>query len=134
MVGSFHIPEEEQPRVGRIPFRLMNHEYYWTLDEWFHHFGFDNSTTANCFNCFTMNPSPLNYFSRMKVPYTLPQGNNIKYPSISYLYYVIAYTLQVCGDFTRVNEEDMMVLAKAAIQDCNLTLNLGAILLFYLEF
>jgi hypothetical protein len=23
-VGSFHIPEEEQPRVGRISFRLMN--------------------------------------------------------------------------------------------------------------
>ena len=32
-----------------------------------------------------------------------------------------------------MNEEDMIVLAKAAILGCNMTLNLGAILLFYLD-
>jgi hypothetical protein len=32
-----------------------------------------------------------------------------------------------------VNEEDMLVLAKAAIPECKMPLNLGAILLFYLD-
>ena len=92
-VGRYHTPEEDQPGVDRISFHLMNREYELTLDEWCHYFGFNNSTTANRFTCFTMNPSPLNYFSRMKVSDTLPQGNNIECPAIRYLYYVIANIL-----------------------------------------
>jgi hypothetical protein len=49
------------------------------------------------------------------------------------LYYVISDTLQAHGEFTRVNDEDMMVLAKAAIQNCKLMANLGAIILLYLK-
>jgi hypothetical protein len=50
------------------------------------------------------------------------------------LHYVLSNTLQARGEFTRVNEEDMMVIAKAVIPNCNLTLNLGAIILFHLEY
>jgi hypothetical protein len=93
IVGWYHNSEENQPGINRISFRLMNREYELTLDEWCHYFGFDNSTSANHFTCFTLNPSPLNYFSRMKVCDTLPQGNNIECVAIRYLYYVIANTL-----------------------------------------
>jgi hypothetical protein len=33
-VGQYHNSEESQPGVDRISFRLMNHEYELTLDEW----------------------------------------------------------------------------------------------------
>ena len=49
-VGRYHNPEENQPGVDRISFRLMNREYDLTLDEWCHYFGFDNSTSANRFD------------------------------------------------------------------------------------
>jgi hypothetical protein len=111
----------------------MNREYDLTLDEWCHYFGFDNRTAANRFTCFTMNPSPLNYFSQMKVPNTLPQGNNNECPAIRYSYYVTANTLQARGDFTIVNEEDMMVLAKVVFPKFNLMLHLGVLLVMYLK-
>jgi hypothetical protein len=41
--------------------------------------------------------------------------------------------LQERGNFTRLNEEDMMVLAKAVFPECNLRPNLGAILVLYLN-
>ena len=69
----------------------------------------------------------------MSVSSTLPQGNCIECPSIRYLYYVIANTLQARGEFTKVNEEEMIILAKAAIPTCNVTPNLGAFLLFHLD-
>jgi hypothetical protein len=132
-VGRYHASKEDQPGVDRVSFLLMNREYLLTLDEWCHYFGFDNSTTAKPFACFTINTSPLNYFSRMKVSDTLPQGNNIECPAIRYLYYVIANTLQACGDFTRVNEEGMMVLAKDVFPNSNIRPNLGALLIIYLK-
>jgi hypothetical protein len=49
------------------------------------------------------------------------------------LYYVIANTLQARGDFTKVNEEDMMILAKVVFPESNIRPNLGAILIFYLH-
>jgi hypothetical protein len=111
----------------------MNREYDLTLDEWCHYFGFDNRTATNRFTCFTMNPSPLNYFSQMKVPNTLPQGNNNECPAIRFSYYVTANTLQARGDFTSVNEEDMMVLAKVVFPNCNIRPHLGALLIIYLK-
>jgi hypothetical protein len=53
----------------------------------------------------------------MSVYEPVPKGGDIDCPAVRYLYYVIAKTLQARGEFTRVNVEDMMVLAKAAIQD-----------------
>ncbi|KAK1608094.1 hypothetical protein QYE76_031767 [Lolium multiflorum] len=69
----------------------------------------------------------------MRIPSTLPQGNSIECLAIRYLYYVIANTLQARGDFTRLNEEDMMILAKAVFPQSNLLPNLGAILVLYLN-
>jgi hypothetical protein len=45
--------------------------------------------------------------------------------------YIVAKTLQACGEFIRVKEEDMMILAEVVILEYNLTLNLGDLLLFY---
>jgi hypothetical protein len=45
----------------------------------------------------------------------LPKGSHTKSLAIHYLYYVIANTLQACGEYTRVYENDMTILAKAAI-------------------
>ena len=49
------------------------------------------------------------------------------------MYYVIANTLQARGEFRRLNQEDMLLLAKAALPDYNIMLNLGAILVMYLR-
>ena len=49
------------------------------------------------------------------------------------MYYVISNTLQARGEFTKVNEEEMTILTKATIPTCNVTLNLGAFLLFHLD-
>jgi hypothetical protein len=64
----------------------------------------------------------------------VPKGGDIKCPAIRYFYYVIANTVWALNEFTRVNKEDMLVLAKAAIPKCIMMPNLGAILLFYLKF
>jgi hypothetical protein len=63
----------------------------------------------------------------------VPKGGDIECPAIRYLYYVIANTLKARNEFTIVNEEDMLVLAKAAIPECNMMPNFGTILLFYLD-
>jgi hypothetical protein len=88
-VGRYHTPGEDQPGVNRISFCLMNRECELTPDEWCHYFGFNNNTSIKRFACFTLNLPPLNYFSRMKLFDTLPQGNNIEFPAIRNLYYVI---------------------------------------------
>ena len=74
-VNRYYNSEENQPGVDRISFRLMNREYDLTLDEWCNHFGFENSAIANRYACLTLNPSPSMYFSRMRIPSTLPRGN-----------------------------------------------------------
>ena len=56
--------------------------------------------------------------------------------TLSVLLYVIssmcANTLQARGEFTRVNEDEMLILAKAAQVDTDITPNLGTMLLFHL--
>jgi hypothetical protein len=63
----------------------------------------------------------------------IPKGNSIEILGIRYFYYVIANTLQARGEFTRLNEEEMFVLACAMIPDSNMTPNLGAMLLLHLH-
>jgi hypothetical protein len=57
---------------------------------------------------------------------SIPKGVDSECHAVYYLYYVIANTMQARGEFTMVHEEDMMVLAKAAIPGCNMTPNLDA--------
>ena len=69
----------------------------------------------------------------MSIYRAVSKGKHIQSPAIRYLYYVIPNSFQARGEFTRLNEEDKIILAKAAIYDCNVTPNLGAMLLFNLE-
>jgi hypothetical protein len=62
------------------------------------------------------------------------RGDQTECPAVCYLYYIIPKTLQACDEFIRVKEEDMMILTEVVILEYNLTLNLGAILLFYLAY
>jgi hypothetical protein len=111
----------------------MNHNFDLSFAEWCNCFGFVNNDThirwANGF----LSPPPLEHFCSMDLYNNVPKGGDIECPVIRYLYYVIANTLQARNEFTRVNEEDMLVLAKPAILECNMMPNLGAILLFYLD-
>ena len=61
-------------------------------------------------------------------------GGNIECPAIHYFFYVIANTLQAGGEFTRVNEDEMLILAKAAQVDTDIMPNLGTMLLFHLTY
>jgi hypothetical protein len=69
----------------------------------------------------------------MSVHENIPKGGSIECPTVRYLYYVIANTLQARGEFIRVNEEDIIILDKVAIPNCNMTPNLGVMLLLYLD-
>lgn len=111
----------------------LNHEYILTVDQWHQCFGFANNTTDVRITTFILHPAPWQYFNLLRIHGNTPKGNQIDYPAIRYLFYVIANTLQARGEFTRVNEEDMLILAKAAIVNCNLITNLGALLVFYLK-
>ena len=68
----------------------------------------------------------------MSIASNAPKGGNIECPAIRYFFHVIANTLQACGEFTRVNEDEMLILAKAAQVDTDITPNLGTMLLFHL--
>jgi hypothetical protein len=111
----------------------MNHDFDLSFTQWYNCFGFVNNDTYIHWANGLLTPSPLEHFHSMALYNNVPKGGDIECPAIRFLYYVIANTLQARDKFTRVNEEDMLVLAKATIPKCNMTLNLGAILLFYLD-
>jgi hypothetical protein len=121
-------------RTERVQFRLINHTFDINLMEWcnLNYFGFVSDDTHVRWSNGLLSPSTIKYFHTMDVYDSIPTGGDIECHAVRYLYYVITNTLQACGEFPRVNEEDMMVLAKAANPGCNMTLNLGAMLLFYL--
>ena len=78
--------------------------------------------------------SPNDYFNIMSFTTPINKGKYIQCPAIRYLFYVIANTLQARNEFTRLNDEDILFLAKAAIPNNNLSLNLGLILVRYLDY
>ena len=132
-VGIYYRTEEEYEGSDIITFRLINQEYNMTLTEWCNTFGFVNNNSYIRCTTYMLNPTPTQYFNRMSISSLIPKGNLLEYPAVRYLCYVIANTLQARGEITRVNEEDMAVLAKAVVPNCNVTPNLGAILVLYLE-
>ena len=79
-----------------------------------------------------MNPSTDHYYNRMSFTSRVSKGKNIQHPAIRYLFYVIANTLQTRNEFRRLNEEDILFLTISSFNN-NLSLNLGAILVRYLE-
>ena len=81
---------------------------------------------------YLLNPQPIDYFKQMSIASNAPKGGNIECPAIRYFFYIIANTLQAHDEFTRVNEDEMLILAKAAHVDTDTTPNLGTMLLFHL--
>jgi hypothetical protein len=101
----------------------MNHDFDLSFTQWYNCFGFVNNDTYIHWANGLLTPSPLEHFHSMALYNNVPKGGDIECPAIRFLYYVIANTLQARDKFTRVNEEDMLVLAKATIPKCNMTLN-----------
>ena len=104
-----------------IQFRLMDHSFDITLNEWCKHFDFvNNDSFVRC--CHPLyEPTPTYLFNTTSIasPNNVPKGKYIECHAVRYLYYVIAKTLQARGEFRRLNEEDIIVLARAAVPDCN---------------
>jgi hypothetical protein len=111
----------------------MDRDFDLSFIEWYNCFRFFNNDTHIYWANDLLSPSPLEHFHSMALYNNVPKGGDIECPAIRYLYYVIANTLQARNEFTRLNEEDMLVLSKVVIPECNMMPNLGAILLFYLD-
>ena len=126
-------PGSTEEGVDRVTFQLMGRSYDISFNEWCRHFRFLNSDNRLRSVHQGLTPSPRSYFHQMSKYSGTPKGGQIESPAIRYLYYVIANTLQAHGEFTKFNEEEMIILAKAAIPTCNVTPNLGAFLLFHLD-
>ena len=120
-------PGSTEEGVDRVTFQLMDRSYDISFNEWCHHFRFLNSDDRLRSVHQGLTPSPRSYFHQMSKYSGTPKGGQIESPAIHYLYYVIASTLQARGEFTKVNEEEMIILAKAAIPTCKLgvTLQVG---------
>src|SRR3954464_13802532 len=113
----------------------MNNNYSLSLDEWCNCFGLPNNDPNDLRASFTsIEPSPELCYNRMSFTSRVSKGKNIQHPAIRYLFYVIANTLQARNEFTRLDEEEILVLAKSAFNYENLSLHLGAILVRYLEY
>lgn len=119
--------------VDRVQFRLMDTNYEIPRNEWCTIFGFVNNDGHIRYSHHLLNPTPLSFGHQISVYKPIPKGSSLESPAIWYFYYVIANTLQARGEFTKLNEEDMIILAKAASPNSNMTLNLGAMLLLYLS-
>ena len=107
----------------RVKFQLMNRAFDMSIQEWCNHFGFAYSEGHTRTSNYLLNPQPIDYFKRMSIASNAPKGGNIECPAIRYFFYVIANTLQARGEFTRVNEDEMCILAKAAQVDTDITPN-----------
>jgi hypothetical protein len=90
--------------LDHVYFRLLNRECEPSPTEWYNCFGLTNNLMDIRCNNFFLNPTLSQYFDRMSRNRPSRQGNNIECPSIRYLCYVIANTLQARGEFTRLNK------------------------------
>ena len=119
----------------RISFRLLNTDYSLSLDEFCHHLQLPVEDAFVYRRAHRgVGISPNDYFNMMSFTSPINKGKNIQCSAIRYLFYVIANTLQACNEFTRLNDEDILVLTKATIPNNNVSLNVGAVLVRYLEF
>ena len=116
----------------RIKFQLMDRSFDMSINEWCNCFGFAYSDGHTRTSNYLLKPQPIHYFSQISIQSNTPKGGNIECPAIRYFFYVSANTLQAGGEFTRVNEDEMLILAKAAQVDTDITPNLGTMLLFHL--
>ena len=110
----------------------MNISFDMSIHEWCNHFGFAYSDGHTRTSTYLLHPQPIDYFKQLSIASNAPKGGNIEFPAIHYFFYIIANTLQARGEFTRVNEDEILILAKATQVDIDITPNLGTMLLFHL--
>ena len=109
-----------------ISFRLLNTNYSLSLDEFCHHLQLPiEDVSVYRIAHQGIGTPPNDYFNMMSFTAPINKGKNIQCPAIRYLFYVIAHTLQARNEFTRLNDEDILVLAKAAIPNNNVSLKLA---------
>ena len=123
------------PRVDeeeRITFRLMDQDFNITLDEWCNYFGFTNNNDDVRYVYDFLEPHPRQSFYQMSYHGHKQRASCIESPAIRYFYYVITNSLQARGEVSKVNDENMLILRKAANLDVGYSPNLGAILLLHL--
>ena len=116
----------------RITFRLMDQDFNITLDEWCTHFGFTNNDDDIRYVYEFLEPHPRQSFYQMSYHGSKQRASCIESPAIRYFYYVITNSLQARGEVSKVNDENMLILGKAANLDVGYSPNLGAILLLHL--
>jgi hypothetical protein len=110
-----------------ITFHLMDQSFGISLMEWCNHFGFPNNDEHYRYICDMLKHHPLELFCRMNYQGYKHRASYIECPSICYLYYIITNSLQAQGEVSKVNEENMIILGKAANPHIDYTPNLGAI-------
>jgi hypothetical protein len=86
-------PWNEVQWTERVKFRLMNHDFDLSFNEWCNCFGFFNNDTDILWSNSFLSPSLLEHFCSMALYNNVPKGGDIECPAIRYLYYVIANTL-----------------------------------------
>ena len=111
---------------------MMNRSYDMIVTESYNRFGFFNNNGHTRTSNSLLNPQPYKYFKRTSVQSDISKGGNIECPAIRYFFYVISKTLQARGEFTYVNEDEKLILAKAAQYQTTMTPNLGTVVLFHL--
>ena len=127
-VGIFPINDAKE----RIKFQLMNRSYDMNVTEWCNRFEFVNKNGHIHTSNDILNPQPYQHFKRISVECDTSKGGNIV-PFYSLFFYVTANTLQARDEFTYVNEDEMLILAKAAQLQKTMTPNLETMLLFHLH-
>jgi hypothetical protein len=115
-----------------ITFRLLDQDFNITLDEWCNHFGFTNNNEDLRYVYDFTNPLPRQSFYQMSIHGSRQRTSCIESPAICYFYYVITNLLQARGEVSKVNDENMLILMKAANLDVGYSPNLAAILLLHL--
>lgn len=90
-------------KSDRITFWFMNINFDLLLYEWYNLFGFTNNDGHFQFFVDHITPPPMQIFWQMSVCHPIPKASVIECPSC-----FITNTFQARGEFTKVDEEEMM--------------------------
>jgi len=101
----------------RITFCLLDQDFNITFAEWCNYFGFPNNDDDIRYVYDFTDPHPRQSFLRMSHHGSKQRASCIESPAIHYFYYVITNSLQARGEVSKVNDENILVLGKAANLD-----------------
>ena len=123
-VGIFPINDAKE----RIKFQLMNRSYDMNVTEWCNRFEFVNNNRHIRTSNGILNPQPYQHFKRISVECDTSKGGNIV-PCYSLFFMLLLTLCRHAGEFRYVNEDGMLILAKAAQLQKTMTPNLETMLL-----